>query len=142
MNLGTKVQTWEEAEQVEPITISGYKDWYRLARLVNGYELATQKGFDLKKWGRQKHINWQDTHRWDLSLIELLMMLFYFWRKQHMTGGASWGEEIDSILHEIAQLKGQKYGTDSRAIREEAEYRQSELLNSFRFIHAEEKDEI
>jgi hypothetical protein len=138
---GTKAQTWQEAEQLERFTIYDYADWHHIAKLVNGYELAKQKGQPLKLWGREQHLNWRNTKQWNLGLIELLMMLFYFWSQEHMTGGTSWGEETDSILHEIARLTGQKYVTNYTAIREEAENRQNELLNGFRFISIQKKDE-
>jgi hypothetical protein len=87
LTYGAKAQTWAEAERLKIPPIEHYSKWYDFARLVNGYALAEEVAIDLKKWGRQQHLHWRETGKWHLPISALLMMLFYFWRRQHMTGG-------------------------------------------------------
>ena len=93
-------------------TFSGYNDWSRLGHTVNGYALCDEMGVAWGDWWHSQVARYEATGRWDIPVVEMVMILFFQARSRRFVWGPDPFDLIDSLLHAIAEKTGQIYVTD------------------------------
>jgi len=107
------IRTLEEAER-QPFTLPALGDWVEFAALIDGYTIANELGFDLLDWANKRIDNYRETGYWHANIMELRLLLFFFFRADHFAGGSSWAE-ANSLLIELSRQTGQPLPTAPRA---------------------------
>jgi hypothetical protein len=87
-------------------------DWRRFAMLLDGYAIAKELGYDLLAWGSAQDQRYRETSLWDLSVLELRLMVFYEQRADYWSGYTYHERDdiVDSLLREISQKTGLAHG--------------------------------
>jgi hypothetical protein len=85
--------------------------WRQFARLIDGYAIAQELGFDLRTWGETQETAYRQSGIWHLNILELRLMLFYQFRADYM-GGYTYHERdglVDSLLAALSEATEQPY---------------------------------
>ncbi len=90
------------------------EEWRAFARLLDGYKIAKELSFDLRDWGYAQEQRFEQSQQWDLSVLELRLMLFYQFRADYMTGYTYHERDalVDSLLRALSRQTGQPYGQE------------------------------
>jgi hypothetical protein len=87
-------------------------DWLEIAMLLDGYTVGQELlGLDVISWGNDQQQQYDLTGQWDLTVLELRLMLFHFWRVDYWTGETyhELDPYVDSLLHALSQQTGLPY---------------------------------
>lgn len=108
-------ETVEEAE-AQTFTLPKFEHWREFALLLDGYKIAEEMGFTLFDWAYTQEEHFNRTHQWDLSILELRILLFSQCRADHM-GGYTYHERdhwVESLLRMLSIQTGQPYGQEGQ----------------------------
>ena len=87
------------------------QDWRTFAGLIDGYQIAEELGYDLRKWGSEQEQRYTQSDEWTLEILELRLMVFYEFRADYMMGYTYHERDdvVDSLLRAISRKTGQPY---------------------------------
>jgi hypothetical protein len=91
-------------------------DWRAFARLVDGYKIAEELGYDLLTWGKAQDQHYRQTGTWELNVLGLRLMLFWEYRADYWTGYTYHERDgiADSLLRELSRQTGLPYVPDDQ----------------------------
>lgn len=97
-------ETIAEAE-AQTFELLEFSNWRRFSVLLDGYKIAAEMGFELGEWGARQEKIYNETGTWDLSPLELRVMIFYQFRVDYWTGYdyTECDECVDSLLRALSQ---------------------------------------
>lgn len=104
-------ETIAEAE-AQPLTLPALQDWREFALLLDGYMIANEMGIDYVQWSAEQDERYEQTGIWNLSVLELRLMLFYACRQERWTslpGDWYYSKMADSLLRAISAQTGLAY---------------------------------
>lgn len=111
-----------------PITNFGV--WNQLRFLIDHRAIVQEMGINLRIWGREQLKRYQETKQWELSRVELLLMLWVFHHRHRMSGGSCYAYEIDHILQVLAKQTDNLYRSNKRLLNFEILETQSQIVKS------------
>ena len=111
---GNMAETVAEAEAQQFRLPEKFENWRSFAGLLDGYKIAAEMGLDLPAWGREQQARYQQNRRWDLSVLELRLMLFYQFRADYWTGYDYHERDamVDDLLRALSKKTGQPYPSE------------------------------
>ncbi|AFZ24725.1 hypothetical protein Cylst_2516 [Cylindrospermum stagnale PCC 7417] len=85
--------------------------WRQFARLIDGYAIAQELGFDLMTWGETQETAYRQSGIRHLNILELRLMLFYEFRADYMSGYTYHERDhlVDSLLAVLSKATDQPY---------------------------------
>lgn len=97
-------ETIAEAE-AQSFELPEFSNWRRFSVLLDGYKIAAEMGVDLGEWAVQQQNLYLETGTWDLSVLELRVMLFFQYRADYWSGYDYTERDpyVDSLLQTLSQ---------------------------------------
>ncbi len=95
------------------IEFSEYHEWHDIAYIIDGYEILKEMGFHDSQaqvgWKKEKFRMYERDQKWNLSTIELLILLFLEDRRIRFVIAGEKFDVINSLLIEVAQQTNNNY---------------------------------
>ncbi len=85
--------------QVQAFTVPDMDEWRQFASLVDGYSVGQELGFHVIDWSREQQVRYEETGTWDLSVLELRLMIFAQQRIDRWSGMTY--HECDHIVESL-----------------------------------------
>jgi predicted nuclease of predicted toxin-antitoxin system len=89
------------------LDVPQYKAWKPFAMAFDGESMCRQMGIRPTAWYAQQMKNYKQTGAWNLSLLELRLMLYLEANKVKYNGGVENRERVESLLTEIRKQIGE-----------------------------------
>lgn len=107
-----RAETIAEAE-AQTITLPEFQHWRAFAIQIDGYKIAEEMGLNFHDWIETQIKKYRETGSWDLTVLELRLLLFYAFRADYFTGYdyTEHDEMADSLLSAISVRTGLPYSS-------------------------------
>lgn len=107
-------ETVAEANAQQYTLPANLENWGAFALLIDGYKIAEELGIDLAEWIETQQQRFEQTGRWDMTVLELRLMLFQKQRSNYWAGYTyhEQDEAVDSLLRALSQKTGLPYGQE------------------------------